>query len=469
MYSFKTVNNSLVPKARLVARGFEEYSQDIQKDSPTCAHESFRLIISVLAQNKWKLNSMDIKTAFLQGQPIDRDVYIKPPVEARVCSNKVWKLDKCVYGLSDASLNWYCRVKSLLLELGASVSKVDPAVFYWIDSHGDVYGVLACHVDDFIWGGKPEFENVVSKIRSILQVGKESNQAFKYCGIDLEHNNDNKTYLHQDSYTDSLKPIEITAARALEKDSELTESEKHSVRCKVGQLLWLAHQSRPDLLFDVTSVSNNINRATVQHVLEINKIIGKAKVTKSSLKFQNLGSKNELKLVVFSDASLGNMPNGGSQGGYLVLLVGESGKFSPIWWNSKKIRRVVRSTLAAETLALAEGIDNGIFLCTLLAELMYGKSDPTTFPIECYTDCKSLYEALKSAKSVSEKRLRLDISSITELLETKQITSVSWCDTDKQLADSLTKKGASPKILRNTLESGLLFDMFVKKEYSGIF
>ena len=97
-------------KGRLVARGFEEYSQVIQKDSSTCAHESLRLIISLLAENKWKLNSMDIKTAFLQGQPIDRDVYIKLPVEATVCPNLVWKLDKCVYGLSDASLNWYCRV-----------------------------------------------------------------------------------------------------------------------------------------------------------------------------------------------------------------------------------------------------------------------------------------------------------------------------------------------------------------------
>ena len=83
---------------------------------------------------------------------------------------------------------------------------------------------------------------------------------------------------------------------------------------------------------------------------------------------------------MFSNASLGNMPNGGCQGGYLILLVGESGKFSPIWWNSKKIRRVVRSTLAAETLALAEGIDNGIFLCTLLAELMYGNLIPPHFP-----------------------------------------------------------------------------------------
>lgn len=59
---------------------------------------------------------------------------------------------------------------------------------------------------------------------------------------------------------------------------------------------------------------------------------------------------------MYSDASLGNMPNGGSQGGFIILLAIQSGKFSPIWWNSKKIRRVVRSTLAAETLAMADGI-----------------------------------------------------------------------------------------------------------------
>lgn len=69
---FNDSKYSLVPKSRLVARGFEkEYSQDIQKDSTTCAHELLRLIISVLTQNKWELNSMDMKTTFLQRQPVD--------------------------------------------------------------------------------------------------------------------------------------------------------------------------------------------------------------------------------------------------------------------------------------------------------------------------------------------------------------------------------------------------------------
>lgn len=87
------------PKARLVARGFEEFLPGIDKDSPTCAHESLRLVLAVLAQKQWELRSMDIKTAFLQGQPIHRDVYVLPPVEANSPPDIVWKLKKCVHGL----------------------------------------------------------------------------------------------------------------------------------------------------------------------------------------------------------------------------------------------------------------------------------------------------------------------------------------------------------------------------------
>lgn len=43
---------------------------------------------------------------------------------------------------------------------------------------------------------------------------------------------------------------------------------------------------------------------------------------------------------------------------------------------------------------------------------------------------------LKSAKSVLKKRLRLDSWSIKELFETKQVTSLNWCDANKQLAYS---------------------------------
>ncbi len=51
----------------------------------------------------------------------------------------------------------------------------------------------------------------------------------------------------------------------------------------------------------------------------------------------------------------------GAHRGALIGLIGEGGKFSPLCWQSKKIRRVMRSTLAGETLALSDGIENAIF------------------------------------------------------------------------------------------------------------
>lgn len=75
---------------------------------------------------------MDIKSAFLQGIELSRNIYIRPPPEA-VCEGTLWKLKKCVYGLADASLYWYNRVKEIVLKAGGKMSKVDPAVFYWLD------------------------------------------------------------------------------------------------------------------------------------------------------------------------------------------------------------------------------------------------------------------------------------------------------------------------------------------------
>lgn len=47
-------------------------------------------------------------------------------------------------------------------------------------------------------------------------------------------------------------------------------------------------------------------------------------------------------------------------------------------------------------------------------------TDHHSVPIVCVTDNFSLVDALKSTKFVAEKRLRLEISSIKELIQTKK-------------------------------------------------
>lgn len=456
IYTMKTTKDGmLVQKARLVARGFEEAENELlAKDSPTCGKESLKVVLAVMAQNNWQPHSMDIKTAFLQGQEIDRQVYIKPPKEANV-TGKLWQLKKCVYGLGDASLQWYKRVKQVMYECGAQMSSVDPAVFYWSDDSGELLGVLACHVDDFIWAGDIAFEDtVINGLRLTFNVGREDNVPFQYTGMGLLCVQA-EIKLHQNAYADGLKMIDVPRMRAMQKDSSLSDDEQHTMRSKVGQILWIAHQSRPDIIYDACHLSTKLKGATVEDLLDCNKVIRRIKSDRQTLRFQHLGEA-PLSLVVFSDASLGNLPDGGSQGGYLILLVGEQGKFSPICWNSKRIRRVVRSTLAAETLALADGIDTALYVSALYTELTSGAPDVQKLPLVCVTDCKSLYEAVKSTKCVAEKRLRMELSSIKELSEKCIIKRLVWTKSERQLADCLTKRGASAINLMKTLDDGIL-------------
>ena len=131
-------------KARLVARGFEESNLiDIRKDSPTCCKENFRLLQAIAVTNKWKVHSLDIKSAFLQGNEIDCEVYLKPPSEAGM--NSLWKLNISVYGLCDAPRAWYLSLKSVLEKGGAKKSKFDDAVFFLYDNNR-LQGILCAHV-----------------------------------------------------------------------------------------------------------------------------------------------------------------------------------------------------------------------------------------------------------------------------------------------------------------------------------
>jgi len=96
----KVKGGILTYKARLVARGFEEDSKSLQTDSPTCGKEALRLTLAIISCQGWRLHSLDVKSAFLQGSPMEREVFIKPPKEAHTTC--LWKMLRCPYGLADS-------------------------------------------------------------------------------------------------------------------------------------------------------------------------------------------------------------------------------------------------------------------------------------------------------------------------------------------------------------------------------
>ena len=92
----------------------------VRKDSPTCSTENLRLVLALKTLRSWKIHSRDIKSAFLQSKPSEREVLLKPPKEVSI--NKVWKLYTTV---------WYLSVKEELINRGGVKSRHDDAIFFW--------------------------------------------------------------------------------------------------------------------------------------------------------------------------------------------------------------------------------------------------------------------------------------------------------------------------------------------------
>ena len=436
-------------RARLVARGFEE-EEDIPSDSPTLSKAGLRVIISLAASLNWTIQTTDIKSAFLQGSRLERKVFIKPPKEAQV-NNKLWELTKALYGLKDASRQWYFRVREKLMNLGCKQSKLDPGMFYKQKPNGQLSGIIGLHVDDFLHAGDLDFDSlVIAEVNKEFEVGKSEKQNFIYTGF-VFNQTDLGITMDQNIYVENLDIKPISPSRALQKAMDLSEGERTSLREMAGSLNWIVRGSRPDLAYELIDISTKFKKGKVEDLIKVSKILLNTKEKKTDVLYPNLGNLDHLSLLCFTDASLGNLNNGiDSTGGYLVFLMNkDSGYAAVLDWQANKIKRVVRSTLAAETLSLCEGLEAAIYLNNLIEELT-----GHTLEIHAIIDNRSVVDAVRSTTTVDDKRLRRDISAVKQTLETGEVKTITWVPGNLQLADVLTKRGSNGYKLLNTLHTG---------------
>ena len=137
-----------------------------------------------------------------------------PPFEAKE-DGVISKLEKAVYGLNDASRNWYFTVKEELLKIGCEQSKIDKSLFRWYED-GKLQGLSLMHVDDFLYAGSQNFrKRVVYKIMQKYEMGKHQSGNFKYVGIEIIQTTEGIKVQHN-LYIDGVKEIPISRKRATE-------------------------------------------------------------------------------------------------------------------------------------------------------------------------------------------------------------------------------------------------------------
>lgn len=119
-------------KACLFARGFKQ-SEGVDYYDTLAPVEKLlidRTLLAVAVKRDWIIYELDMNNAFLHGD-LNKEVYMKIPQgfskenETRVC-----RFRKSLYGLKQASRNWYQRLTTFLLRLDFQQYKADRSSFF---------------------------------------------------------------------------------------------------------------------------------------------------------------------------------------------------------------------------------------------------------------------------------------------------------------------------------------------------
>ena len=108
-------------KARLVAKGFTQREGIYYNGtfSLVLCKDFFRIIMALVAHYNLELHQMDVKTAFLNGD-LYEDIYMAKQkgsvVEGK--ENLGCRLNKSIYGLKQASRQWYLKFDETIRKFG---------------------------------------------------------------------------------------------------------------------------------------------------------------------------------------------------------------------------------------------------------------------------------------------------------------------------------------------------------------
>ena len=196
---------------------------------------------------------------------------------------------------------------------------------------------------------------------------------FTYCSKQVVQDEHYAVHVSQVPSTMSIEYVDIDKTRRKRPDLPLQPEEVTSLRGSIGSLGWVARQLREDLLAQVSLLAQATAKPRIEHLVEANKCIRDARQDAEHRTIWQSSPDlcwDDICVFVNSDASLANADDDKtkSQCGYIVGLCnpqvldkGDNGKILPLDMQSATIKRVCRSTLAAETNAALEGSEAALY------------------------------------------------------------------------------------------------------------
>ena len=134
-----------------MAKGYtQEESVDYNETfSPVSTKDSFMVIMALVAHFDLHLQQMDVKTAFLNGNLVE-EIYMKQPYgfTMKGDENLVCRLQKSIYGLKQASRQWYLKFDEVVKSQGFIDNPLDECVHMKFNGRNFIFMLL--YVDDIL-------------------------------------------------------------------------------------------------------------------------------------------------------------------------------------------------------------------------------------------------------------------------------------------------------------------------------
>ncbi|GJZ41601.1 putative ribonuclease H-like domain-containing protein [Tanacetum coccineum] len=198
--------------------------------------------------------------------------------------DRVYKVEKALYGLHQAPRAWYETLSTYLLDNGFQRGKIDKTLF--IKRHkGDIL-LVQVYVDDIIFGStKKELCNAFEKLmHEKFQMSSMGELTF-FLGLQVQQKKDG-IFISQDKYVvEILKKFGFTEVKTastpmetqkpLLKDEDGKEVDVHMYRSMIGSLMYLT-SSRPDIMFAVCAYARYQVNPKVSHLHAVKRIFRKS-------------------------------------------------------------------------------------------------------------------------------------------------------------------------------------------------
>eukprot|EP00971_Amphidinium_carterae_P194740 3864476-Amphidinium_carterae.2 len=480
----KTITTTMQkPKARLVAQGCFDSELLGGVYSPVASSSVFFLLLSFGLQPGWEIAFYDATSAYLQsdGRQVALRLPESPPPPG-FNSGQIVIAQKAIYGLRDSAKSWYVHLQSILVSDSWVESAWEPGVFFR-HSDSQLCAIIFVYVDDFTLIYDKRRREIASQLQKTMQklcarAGEpDPVRGHKFLGryVKVEIGGLRVSQIVK------VDVPEVSATRRKQRDSVLSTDELSSFRSMIGALLWSGRCVIPQLLLDVSRYAQLVTKATIDDYLGLISLAMKWKgwvgeIFIPSTVGKCLASK-QVSLYVMSDASFADQPGLRSQDGSILALgppdcVQEFTshnfeRFATAGWLCATVKRVVRSTLAAECYGHSEGLESAMLLRCLLLEALSGVQvadsssgciDDLSVVIHTFTDNKGLFDALSRETSTGvgstsrDKRASIALCAIRDLyMSPGECLRIHWIPTTHMVADRLTKSRVNDESLKKLL------------------